>query len=435
MSWSRSGVASSVALVFALLLGSSAAHATESLEVFLEHAKNQSFDAREAQITARQRDAEADASLGKLLPAFTARGTYTRNQEEVAIQNPAAPGSDPIVITPLNQLDASFLLEVPILDLASYHRYRAAKVLSKSAEIQTQATTLDVSRSVARAYYQFLGASSTVSSAEESIKAAQANLQQVEDRHSAGAATDLDRERARAAVSRAEQDLADQQLGVALAARSLETFSGMLPSSAGALPEDDLHAEGSLDRWLKLSSETPSQKVARQLEEAATENRKAAKRAYLPTLNGSAEERISNATGFGGRNTNYTLKLNLVWRLDYGLVGNDHAQSAALDLQKVRAERTRRSGEDAVFEAFKRVEASIAKSRAARDQERSAKRAAELASDRYGAGVATQLDVTEAQRDAFSASAARIQADSDLAYYRAALRIAAGVPVSDRRAP
>ncbi|MDQ2647763.1 MAG: TolC family protein, partial [Myxococcota bacterium] len=92
-------------------------------------------------------------------------------------------------------------------------------------------------------------------------------------------------------------------------------------------------------------------------------------------------------------------------------------------------------GEDAVFEVFKRVEASIAKSRAARDQERSAKRAAELASDRYGAGVATQLDVTEAQRDAFSASAARIQADSDLAYYRAALRIAAGVPVSDRRAP
>lgn len=432
---SRSGVGWSAALhaAAALLFGSSAAHATESLEVFLEHAKTQSFDAREAQITARQRDAEADASLGKLLPAFTARGTYTRNQEEVAIQNPGT--GQEIVITPLNQLDASFLLEVPILDLASYHRYRAAKVLSKSAEAQTEATTFDVSRSVARAYYQFLGASSTVGSATESIKAAEANLQQVEDRHAAGAATDLDRERARAAISRARQDLADQELGVALAARTLETFSGMLPSSSGTLPDDDLHAEGGLDRWLKLSTDTPAQKVARKLEEAATENRKAAKRAYLPTLNGSAEERISNATGFGGRNTNYTLKLNLVWRLDYGLVGNDHAQDTALELQKVRVERSRRASEDAVFEAFKRVEASIAKSRAARDQERSAKRAAELASDRYGAGVATQLDVTEAQRDAFSASAARIQADSDLAYYRAALRIAAGVPVSDRRAP
>lgn len=435
MSWFSFGVGSSAVLATALLFGSSTALATEPLEVFLEHAKTQSFDAREAQITARQRDAEADASLGRLLPSFTARGTYTRNQDEVSIQNPAAPDSDPIVITPLNQLDASFLLEVPILDLASYHRYKAAKLLTKSAETQTQATSLDVSRSVARAYYQFLGASSTVGSALESIKAAEANLQQVEDRHAAGAATDLDRERARAAVSRARQDLADQELGVALAARTLETFSGMLPASSGALPEDDLHAEGTLERWLRLSSETPSQKAARQIEEATAENRKAAKRAYLPTLNGSAEERVSNATGFGGRNANYTLRLNLVWRLDYGLVGNDHAQDAALELQKVRVERTRRAGEDAVFEAFKRVEASIAKSRAARDQERSAKRAAELASDRYGAGVATQLDVTEAQRDAFSASAARIQADSDLAYYRAALRIAAGVPVSDRRAP
>jgi len=426
---------SSVALAALLLFGSGSAHAMEPLEVFLEHAKNHSFDAREAQITAQQRDAEADASLGRLLPAFTARGTYTRNQDEVSIQNPAAPDSDPIVITPLNQLDASFLLEVPILDLASYHRYRAAKALSKSAAEQSSATTLDVSRSVARAYYQFLGASSTAGSALESIKAAEANLQQVEDRHAAGAATDLDRERARAAVSRARQDLADQELGVALAARTLETFSGRLPSSSGTLPEDDLRAEGALDRWMKLSAETPAQKAAQRLEEAATENRKAAKRAYLPTLSGSAEERISNATGFGGRHTNYTLRLNLVWRLDYGLVGTDNSQDAALELQKVRVERTRRASEDAVFEAFKRVEASIAKSRAARDQERSAKRAAELASDRYGAGVATQLDVTEAQRDAFTASAARIQADSDLAFYRAALRIAAGVPVSDRRAP
>ena len=333
---SRSRVGSSVVLAAALLFGSSTALAIEPLEVFLEHAKTQSFEAREARITARQREAEADASLGRLLPAFTARGTYTRNQEEVSIQNPAAPGSDPIVITPLNQLDASFLLEVPILDLASYHRYKAAKLLTRSAETQTQATTLDVSRSVARAYYQFLGASSTVGSAEESIKAAEANVQQVENRHAAGAATDLDRERARAAVSRARQDLADQQLGVALAARTLETFSGMLPAASGALPEDDLHAEGTLDRWLKLSGDTPSQRAARQLEEATAENRKAAKRAYLPTLNGSAEERLSNATGFGGRNASYTLRLNLVWRLDYGLVGNDHAQDESLELQKVR---------------------------------------------------------------------------------------------------
>ena len=409
------------------------AEATEPLETFLQRAKTQSFDAREAAATSEQRSGEADASLGKLLPAFTARGTYTRNQDPVEIQLPGS--TEQIVITPLNQLDASFLLEVPIIDLASYHRYKAARAAARSAEHQAGATTIDVSRSVARAYYNFLGASSTLRSAAESIKAAEANLKQVEARRDAGAATDLDRERAAAAVSRSRQDLADQELGVALSARSLETFSGLSPSPSEGIPEDDLHAEVGLERWLQLSGETPQQRAARELQEAAEQNRKAASRAFLPTLAGSAEERISNASGFSGRSNNYTLKLILTWRLDYGVIGTDKAQSAALEVQKVRTERTKRAAEDAVFEAFKRVEASIAKSRAARDQERSAKRASELASDRYDAGVATQLDVTQAQREAYSASAARIQADSDLAYSRAALRLASGVPVSDRRTP
>ncbi len=52
---------------------------------------------------------------------------------------------------------------------------------------------------------------------------------------------------------------------------------------------------------------------------------------------------------------------------------------------------------------------------------------------RYTAGVATQLEVTEAQRDAFLATASSIQADADLAFARAALRLAAGIPISDKR--
>jgi outer membrane protein TolC len=52
--------------------------------------------------------------------------------------------------------------------------------------------------------------------------------------------------------------------------------------------------------------------------------------------------------------------------------------------------------------------------------------AADLAQDRYRAGVATQLDLLQAQRDAFAAEVSRIQADADLINARAQLRIAAG---------
>jgi len=443
-------------LIFGLVAGAlwpaRAAWATQPLDAFLERAKTQSFDAREAKATERQRSYEADAALGRLTPAFSARGVYTRNQYEAAAQLPVSaaipampamggmPATDAVpaktvklVITPLNQLDAFLQLDVPLIDLASYHRYRAASALAQSAREQQGATTIDVSRSVARAYYQFLGADSLVQSARESIKAAEANLKNVDDRRSAGAATDLDHERAFAAVARSQQDLADAELGSALAGRALETLSGLSPEPAQGFPEDDLRSEGALGSWLGLAVATPGERAAQRLGEAAEQNRKAASSALLPTLAGSAQERFTNATGFGGRNSFYTLQLVLSWRLDYATLATNDAQNAALDVQRVRVERSRRALEDSAFEAFRRVEAGVVKSRAARAQESAAARAASLSADRYSAGVATQLDVTQAQRDAFLASAARIQADTDLAFARASLRLAAGVAVSDKR--
>lgn len=416
------------------------AGATQPLDAFLERAKTQSFDAREASATESQRSSEADAALGRLTPAFTARGVYTRNQYEVAAEFPIATDASGmptatrrLVITPLNQLDAFLQLDVPIIDLASYHRYKAARALAASAAEQRGATNIDVSRSVAQAYYQFLGAQALVESARESIKAAEANLKNVDDRRAAGAATDLDHERARASVARAEQDLADAELSAALAGRSLETLSGLSPEPTQTLPEDDLHGEGSLGGWLALAGGTPAQRVADRLAEAADQNRKAAQRALLPTLAGSAQERLTNATGFSGRTSTYTLLLTLTWHIDYTTVATNDAQKAALEVQRVRVERTKRASEDAAFGAFRRVEAGLVKSRSARAQSAAAARAAELSADRYSAGVATQLDVTQAQRDAFLASAAKIQADADLAFARASLRLATGVPVSDPR--
>ena len=62
----------------------------------------------------------------------------------------------------------------------------------------------------------------------------------------------------------------------------------------------------------------------------------------------------------------------------------------------------------------------------------SARRTAELVSDRYQAGAATQLDVTQAQRDAFLADVSRIQADAELACARASLRGAADLPLEEQ---
>ena len=421
----------SIALVTTLGLTSGTAHATQPLEEFIEKAKSQSFDAREVAATLKQRESEADAALGRILPALSARGVYTRNQYPVS----ANFGGNTLTITPEDQLDAFFQLDVPIVDLGGYYRHRAARAGVRATSEQREATTVEVSRAVSRVYYQLVGAYGLLSAAEKSVGTAESNMRDVETRKSAGAATELDRERARANVERAKQDVADAKLLVALASRNLETLSGLSPTPTDRFPVDDLAPEPPLETWLARAGETPAERAAKESALVATEQKKAATSALLPTLTGSAQERVTNATGFSGKSASYTLQLILAWRLDYAAVANNDAQIAARELANIREERSHRAQSDAIFEAYRRVEAGIVKSRSARAQAEAATHAAELAQDRYSAGAATQLDVTQAQRDAFLADAGRIQADADLVFARASLRLAAGALPSQKTLP
>ncbi len=412
-----------ISLFAALSLISARAQALQPIEFFYQGARTQSFDAREQLATSEQRDWEADAALGRLLPSFTARGTYQRNQYETAVTLPGTATS--LVITPKNQWDGLLQLDVPIVDLASYHRHAQAKRLAEAAKVQSDVVGADVTRAVARAYYSFVGASALAVSARRSLQMAEENLEFVSVRHEAGAALELDVERARSNVERAKQDIADADLLQLTAARNLETLCGASPTPVNDFVEDDLHDEGALEPWLDAKS-TPAQRAQRLLNEAAVSGERAAKSALLPTLTANAQERFTNATGFSGRSSLFTVQAVLQWKLDYGTYATSKAQSFANQVQQIRAERSQRSEQDAIFDAYQRVATGLSKSAAARAQARAADKAAALAADRYRAGVLTQLDVTQSQRDAFQAQASRIQADADLAYARVVLRTSAG---------
>jgi outer membrane protein TolC len=416
-----------------LMVWTGNARGVQPLAEFVQAAEKNNFDARESRAAARQRGAEADVALGRLLPSGTARGVYSRNQFEVAVQLPGS--ANRLTIQPEDQLDAFLQVDVPLLDLASMYRLKSARSVARAGELQSQAANLDVARSVTRAYFQFIGGSALLDTAKRSVGVAVANLENVANRRGAGVATDVDHARAQANVERAKQDIADAELAVALSARSLETLSGLLPSKVDTVMADDLHEEAPLATWLKRTGETPQDKVARELALSADQARTASDMALVPTLTATGQERFTNATGFAGRSAYYTLQLVASWRLDYGLVQGRHVQDAAREAADVRNERTQRVLADQVFESYRRVENAIARSRAARAEALAAAKAAELSSDRYAAGVSTQLDVTQAQRDAFLADAKRIQADADLAFARASLRLAAGIAPFDTRTP
>jgi outer membrane protein TolC len=149
----------------------------------------------------------------------------------------------------------------------------------------------------------------------------------------------------------------------------------------------------------------------------------------LPTLSANATERITNASGFTGQASSYTLQALLSWNIDYNKYASSRAQSESLRVEEIRTEQTQRRVQDAIFNAYHEVEASIAKSESARAAADATRKAAELALERYQAGALTQLEVVQSQRDAFGAQAERVKADADLALSRVTLRLAAGKSV------
>lgn len=410
----------------AMTLFPASALALQPLSEFLNGAKTANFDVREQAATVDQRAWEAEAALGRLLPSVSARGVLQYNQYEVAPQLPGAP--KPIVITPKTQTDAFFQFDVPLIDLQGYYRYGQAKHLKRASELARESLDSQLTGTITRAYFLFVGASAMTEAAEQSLRSAEANLQFIQTRANYGIATKLDIARASANVERARQDIADAGLSRQLAARNLQTMTGIGPSPLESSIEVSLEAERPLGEWL-ANADTPADRVQRALKAAATSGRKAAQAAMLPTLSANAQERLTNAAGFSGHGSTYALQAVLSWRLDYGSYATARAQGAAESVQEVRTEKTRRASADAIFEAYHRVETGIAKSRSARAQTLAAHEAATFAEERYRAGSATQLDVTQAQRDAFVADVGRVQADTDLAYSRVQLRTLSAKPI------
>src|SRR5262249_36580804 len=130
-----------------------------------------------------------------------------------------------------------------------------------------------------------------------------------------------------------------------------------------------------------------------------------------------------------GNSSVYTFTFTLSWKFDISTVGSISATQQLAQLAGLRAERARLAVRDQIHEDWQRVRAGIAKSRAARAQSEAAALAAQYATERYGNGAGTQLDVVQAQRDAYGAEVARIQADADLRFARALLRLDAGQPL------
>ncbi len=423
-------------VLLCLVAAAAPARALQPLSEFLAGARRANVDDRQAALLSVQADASALVGLGQALPSVSARGIYTNNQYNVVLPAGILPGFPALTLIPGNQWDALFELDVPIVDLGSWTRVQAARAAARSAHQGEQATILQVEQEVASYYNQLIGAEGLRRSAQRTLEVSEANLELIRDRRQEGITTELDVNRAVAETESARSNIADAELASQVSRRALITLTGVVPEGDVPSTEDDLHEEPALESWEATPEDKlPGLQAAVVRTEAAELGRRAATFALLPTLSGSINEHFTNATSFVGQPAYYTAMLLLGWRLDFSTIENRSVQAAAAGIARVNEERVRLATRDQIFNAWQRVHSDIIKSRASRAQVKAAELASEYARERYLEGAGTQLEVVQAQRDAFAADVARLQADADLSYSRAVLRLAAGQPLDPEPAP
>lgn len=415
-------------LFLLLVLYSLPSLALQPVEAFISGARQRNPDELEARATLSQQEAQADSTLGRVLPGIGARGSYIRNQYS-SVVDIAPPNSPPqrVTLVPRDQWDGSATVTVPLIDLAGYRRVGAAKSSAQAAGYQLDSTRLVVEGEVVQDYYQVVANLALVAASRTALEVSQEGLRLAQARYQAGTAAALDVDRARADVEQQFQQLAAAQLQVALSARALESTSSVTPDVSTVVPlSDDLHPEPELEAFARGLEGLPAVLAASASTRAAEKQADAQRLALAPTIAGTFTELGTNASGFSGHDWTYQAALTATWSLDLTSFADIRVQNAAADAARARELRARLAAGDAIHREWNTVVAGIARSRSARAGREAAEHASSQARERYRAGTATQLDLLQAQRDAFNAEVSRIQADADLVNARAQLRLSSG---------
>ncbi len=412
--------------IAAVLLVASPAMALQPLDVFIAAARERNPDAQQARANLAEQNAQADFSLGRQLPGVSVKGTYDRNQYQVQLTLPIPPAQT-FLIQPRDQWFGTATLTVPLVDLAGFRRITAARTNAESYERTLAATRLTVEGQTVQDYYQLLANVALVATAQNYLEVSRENLRLTEARVRAGTATRLDVDRAQADVEQQVQQLAAAQLQVVLAARDLQSTTSIAPDlSSTAELTDDLHSEPDLSTFEADLQHVPSVAAAAAATRAAQQQADAQKLALLPTIAGSFTEFATNAPGFEPTNWYYQAAVNATWTFDLTYVANIRSSDASAGAARARELKARLNAGDAINRYWNTVLADIAQSRSARAGRDASVHAAEQARAQYQAGTATQLDLLQAQRDAFRAEVTRIQDDANLLNARAQLRLSAG---------
>lgn len=415
-----------------LLFAVSAVRAeTLTLDQALELAKKNHPTLRQADATADVTGARVEQARGFLFPQVNATALFSRSQGSFARvgTGTAAPASASV-----NNLFSFGLSATQTLwDFAAIERLRQAG-FNREAQLATErAVQLTIALGVRRAYFVAAAQTELVKVAQQTVANTELHLTQANARVSTGQGTGIDVAQAKTQLAAAQLQLINAKNALALSMVALSQAVGVLEARDWQVADVQLgaleHEDDELGELVKLAiSQRPELEAIRKQQEAVVAQRLAAIGGYVPTLNanGSVSAAGIDPTALG---PNWAFGLTLQWNLFNGLQTTGQVHEADAQARVVQGQLDAQALQ--VRTDVEQARATVVAQRGAIEAADSAVAAAgeqlALAEGRFKAGVGNLLEVGDAQVQATTANAQRVQARLNLSTARAQLLAALGV--------
>ena len=379
--------------------------------------------ARLKAMEAEMRAAATRSGWGPQLNLTAGQQYQTSNLQGIGL---VFPGAGPR-IGPYRVFDVRPRLSQTVLDLSLWSASRAAKLRAQADAAGSEAETEKVRLAVVELYVQAVQADSRRRAAEARVESAEAVLRQARDREQAGTGNKLDVARAQEQLERERAGvvgaLRDRNVTVAVLMRTLGVESAVQPTL-----EEISTTKSGVDVTLEAALQGRAEmRVQALLGASYREERRAAEGARWPKVIAQGD------FGVTGRDPSRNLSTYMVgvgvsvplWTS--GRIANEikaaeyRAQRQKQEERQVRLEISRDLEKARIErEAMGRITELTSNAAAA------ARTSLELALLRYGAGLATQLDVTTAQSELAQAEEDEIRARYDMVLAAARMAGAAG---------
>ncbi len=359
----------------------------------------------------RQARGQRYVALSQLMPNISADLRETAAQTNLAATGFSfkTPGFEiPSVVGPYHYFDLRASLTQTVADLTTLRNYRAANESLRATQLSAQDARDLVVLAVAGSYLQVITAAARLDSARAQVATAQASFDQAADRHRAGLAPRIEETRSKVELQTQQQRLSSQQVDVAKQKISFARLIGLPPGQelnlTDALPFAPLTAV-TLDQAIERSLRDRLDLKAAEVQVHAAELiRKAASAERYPTASVNGDY---GAIGPNPNNSHGTFTVTGSVHIPIftgGRIRGDIQQAdAALQARKAEYQDLRGRVEADVRNAFLDLNAAADQVALSRSNQELAQETLVQARDRFAAGVATTVEVVQAQESVASA--------------------------------